>query len=353
MTIVRSMLRCVLRVPPVVFPRFPGPPVCGGGDNLYDCRVERSAAPGRDTLEGTVRLFAAESLVFPTGIVTAAFLTRWLGAEGYGEFSLAALVVGWVQWGVVSLLSRSTILSIGGTTDWKPLATRILRIHLAAGLVTGAIVFLAAPLLARALGLPSLTSYLRLFASSFPCSCMRTPRTSRPGGRSDGRRPRHALNRADGAIVLLVALGLSITGASRGRSGLGLDSSWPGALTGPPCSRSPLPPLLAAALALPLGDGVRFVQDADLFALRRESAPTGIYAAASLSSRSRFSRPPSPSSSRRSSGWSERALDHARDGARRIRRAAPDAVRSPGGGAAEDRAARLRDPFPPRASCRG
>ena len=92
----------------------------------------RSGSPGHETLAGTVRLLAAEALVFPTGLVTAAYLTRRLGADGYGVFSLAALIITWVQWSAVSLLSRSTILSVRQAVDWKPLGTRILQIHLAA-----------------------------------------------------------------------------------------------------------------------------------------------------------------------------------------------------------------------------
>ena len=254
--------------------------------------MERSAGPGRKTLAGTVRLFAAESLVFPTGIVTAAFLTRWLGAEGYGEYSLAALVVAWVQWGVVSLLSRSTILAIGGTPDWKPLATRILRIHLAAGLVTGAIVFLAAPLLARALGLPSLTSYLRLFALDVPLFVYAHAHKNISTGRGAyGRRAQAVAARWISRmvlIVLLVALGLSITGAILGSIGasaieLLVARRYDRASLFARSAASARPFLTAATPLFVSAVAMRFVQDADLFALKAlgaSSADAGIYAAA-------------------------------------------------------------------------
>jgi O-antigen/teichoic acid export membrane protein len=293
--------------------------------------VERSAAPGRDTLEGTVRLFAAESLIFPTGIVTAAFLTRWLGADGYGEFSLAALLVGWVQWGVASLLSRSTILSIGSTPDWKPLATRILRIHLAAGLVTGAILFLAAPLLARTLGLPSLTAYLRLFAIDVPLFVYAHAHKNISTGRGAfGRRAQAVAARWIGRmalIVLLVLVGWSITGAILGSIGASVIEL----LVARRYDRAPLfarsaasaRPFLAAATPLFLSAmAMRFVQDADLFALKAlgaSSAEAGIYAAARNLSLavSVFSAAFTPlilSTLVRLVG--EGALDHARDMAR-------------------------------------
>ena len=49
-----------------------------------------SGRPG--ALRDTLRIFAGEALAIPTGLVTAAFLTRRLGPEGYGLFTLAATV---------------------------------------------------------------------------------------------------------------------------------------------------------------------------------------------------------------------------------------------------------------------
>jgi hypothetical protein len=41
-------------------------------------------------LDGTIRVFLAEALFLPTGLLTTAFLTCRLGPEGYGLFLLAA-----------------------------------------------------------------------------------------------------------------------------------------------------------------------------------------------------------------------------------------------------------------------
>ena len=49
-----------------------------------------AATPGRHVLAGGVRVFAAESLLVPTGLLTAAYLARRLGPDGYGLFMLAA-----------------------------------------------------------------------------------------------------------------------------------------------------------------------------------------------------------------------------------------------------------------------
>jgi O-antigen/teichoic acid export membrane protein len=269
--------------------------LCDDRDNLYAPVVEhrdRSAEAGRAALAGTVRVFAAEALVFPTGLVTAAFLTRWLGADGYGVFSLAALVVAWLQWASVSLLSRSTIVSIRGAADWRPLATRILQLHLALGILGAALLWLAAPLVARALELPSLGFYLRLFAIDLPLFVYaHGHRNIATGLGRFGHRARIVATRwiaRMALIVLLVGLGWSVTGAilaSIGASALELlvalryDRAPVFARAG--VSSRPFlattAPLLLAAIAL------RVLQDADLFALKAlgaSAAEAGLYAAA-------------------------------------------------------------------------
>lgn len=239
-----------------------------------------------------MRLFAAEALIFPTGVVTAAFLTRWLGTEGFGEFSLAALVVGWLEWGVVSLLSRSTILTIRHTEAWKPLATRILRIHLIAGLTSAALLLAAAPLVARALSLPSLTFYLRLFALDIPLFVYAHAHRNIATGRGDfARRAKAVATRWTmrmALIMLLVGLGWSITGAILGSIGASLVEL----LVARRYDRAPLfsrsvasaRPFLAAATPLFLSSvALRFIHDFDLFALKALGASTaeaGYYAAA-------------------------------------------------------------------------
>jgi hypothetical protein len=65
------------------------------------------AARGR-TLDGAVRVFLADGLLLPSGLLTAAFLARQLGAEEYGVFALAAATVAWAEWSVASLFARAT-----------------------------------------------------------------------------------------------------------------------------------------------------------------------------------------------------------------------------------------------------
>jgi O-antigen/teichoic acid export membrane protein len=48
---------------------------------------------GCHMLGGTIRVFLAEALLLPTGLLTTAYVTRKLGPEGYGLFVLAATLV--------------------------------------------------------------------------------------------------------------------------------------------------------------------------------------------------------------------------------------------------------------------
>jgi O-antigen/teichoic acid export membrane protein len=250
------------------------------------------ASPGQQTLAGTVRMLAAEALVFPTGVITAAWLTRRLGADGYGVFSLAALIVTWVQWSVVSLFSRSTILSIREAVRWKPLATRILQLHLGFGVLAAAALWVVAPLVATILSVPTLSGYLRLFAVDIAVFVYAHGHRNIATGRGRfGLRARAVAMRWISRMVLmlvLVGLGLSIRGAILASIGASLlellvarryDRA-PVLIRSEVSSRPFLAtaaPLLVAAMAL------RVVQDADLFTLKALGASTadaGFYAAA-------------------------------------------------------------------------
>lgn len=73
----------------------------------------------RQTADGTIWGFLAEALVLPTGLITAGYLTRHLGPEGYGLFTLAATLIGWVTFSTTSLFSRTTIKFISEANDWR------------------------------------------------------------------------------------------------------------------------------------------------------------------------------------------------------------------------------------------
>jgi O-antigen/teichoic acid export membrane protein len=177
-------------------------------------------------LSGTIRIFLAEAILFPTGLITAAFLTRELGPEGYGLLTLAATIVTWIEWCTSSIFFRTTIKFISEAKDWLPIGATVLQQHvLISGAATCLLCFLAMPI-AKLMGESSLAIYLQLFALQILFfNAARAHRTILTGL---GKYSEGAITGASRWIarmilmILLVKLGFSVTGAILGSVGAAL-----------------------------------------------------------------------------------------------------------------------------------
>jgi O-antigen/teichoic acid export membrane protein len=171
----------------------------------------------RHVVDGSLRILLAEALILPTGLVTAAFLTRHLGPTGYGLFTLASVVVLWIEWCVTSIFSRSTVKLIGDADDWRPWGATIVRFHLFAGLVAALLLWCLSSRLAAFMNEPELGSCLRLFAFDIPLFSLATAHrdilvgTGRYRQRAQVSAARWLIRLA--FMLLLVGLGLSVKGA--------------------------------------------------------------------------------------------------------------------------------------------
>ena len=170
--------------------------------------------------DGTARIFLAEALLLPAGLVIAIYLTRRLGPEQYGLYTLAATLIVWLGWGTAPLLSRATIKLVSEAHDWRPVAATALRVHVVCGLGLTILVAAAAAPIATLLSEPRLTPYIRLFALELlPLNIARAHHGIMVG---TGRFRQQALVSAVRwparllFIVLLVEAGLSVTGAILG-----------------------------------------------------------------------------------------------------------------------------------------
>lgn len=114
--------------------------------------------------DGVVRGFAAELLLLPTGLITAVVLTRVLGPEGYGLFSIAATFISWMAWTTTALLARAAVKFVSEAADWTATARSVLRWRLAIGSSAFLVVLAFAGVIARAMHTPELAPYLRVFA---------------------------------------------------------------------------------------------------------------------------------------------------------------------------------------------
>jgi O-antigen/teichoic acid export membrane protein len=185
-----------------------------------------TAQAGGRTLSGSLYVFLGEALIFPTGLITTAFLTRQLGPADYGLFTLASTLIAWVQWTITSIFARATIKFVGEVDDWRPIGTTVMRMHLLVSCSVMLLVWLLAIPIAELMGEPQLAVYLWLFSLDIPLFSL-------TGGHRDilvgiGDFKQRAISAAARwiarmlLIVLLVSLGLSVTGAILGSIGASL-----------------------------------------------------------------------------------------------------------------------------------
>ena len=254
--------------------------------------VEVAAPSTRHTLVGSVRVFLAESLLVPTGLVIAAYLARRLGPEGYGLFAVATALVTWIEWSLAALFSRASVKFVADAQDWRSVGSTILSVHLLVSVAAAVLLYLLASPLAAFLGTPALTGYLRIFALDIPLFCLaQAHRNILVGLGSFAQRAWASVARWVSRLVLvilLVELGLSINGAILGSIGASLfELAVVRGFVRPAFSVQAAlrirklwgyaMPLLLSALALRLFDKLDIMA---LMALSRSPDTAGVYAAA-------------------------------------------------------------------------
>jgi O-antigen/teichoic acid export membrane protein len=183
----------------------------------HDLGVTARPSATREVFGGSARVFVAEAIALPTGLVTAAFLARRFGPSGYGMFTLTTAIVVWLEWSLASLLARPAVKLIADATDWRPVSAIVLRAYLVTGLVGFATLFVAAGPLASLMHEPSLTRHLRVLAFDVPLfMATQAHQQVLVGTGAYVHRATVAAWRWSGRMVLvliLVGAGLSIDGA--------------------------------------------------------------------------------------------------------------------------------------------
>jgi O-antigen/teichoic acid export membrane protein len=180
----------------------------------------------RHGLSGAVNSLLADALFVPTGLLTAAFLTRQLGPQGYGWLSLATVVTAWAEWIMLSAFTRATIKFVGEADDWRPIGATALRLQLLSGGSGGLILWLLAGPIAELLKEPALVTYLRLSALGIPAVAVAAAHRQILIGLGAFTHSALATSARWTArlvlIVVLVELGLSVSGAILGIIGASL-----------------------------------------------------------------------------------------------------------------------------------
>jgi O-antigen/teichoic acid export membrane protein len=166
---------------------------------------------------GTVQVLLAECLVFPLGLITAAYVGRALGPRDYGIFAVALATGDVIEWTMISLFSRATVQVVSEAVDWRAVAAAAFRLQTAIGVALGVSFFLTADLVARALGEPSIGWPLRVLALELPLLAAGIVTRNVLTGR--GKYRERALSSALRLfarmvfVIVLVAAGFSIRGA--------------------------------------------------------------------------------------------------------------------------------------------
>jgi len=242
---------------------------------------------------GTIQVLFAECLVFPLGLITAAYIGRALGPRDYGIFAVALATGDVIEWTMTSLFSRATVQVVSEAADWRAVAAATFRLQTSIGIALGVSSFLAADLVAGALGEPSIAWLLRALALELPLVAAgvvtRNVLTGRGKYRERALSSVFRLSARMVFVIALVAAGFSVRGAIVGEvlsTAVWLAAlSWlariPTLTPGPPEGNRRLwslaRPLFMLALSLRVLDKVGVVALKMLGASAREA---GWYAAA-------------------------------------------------------------------------
>lgn len=133
-----------------------------------------SADKGRHLFGGAAHIFASEALLVPVGLLTAAYLSRRFGPEGYGLLTLAFAPVVLLESNVATALSRPAIKLVGGAPvgEREGVGAAVFRLYLLTGCALAFALLLTAAPLSRLMSEPALEGYLRVLALDVPVFCV-------------------------------------------------------------------------------------------------------------------------------------------------------------------------------------
>ena len=177
----------------------------------------RAPSATREVIGGSARVFVAEAIALPTGLITAAFLARQFGPSGYGVFTLTMAIVAWLEWTLASLFARPAVKLIADADDWRPVGAVVLRMYAVSGFLGLAALWIAAGPLASLMHEPTLVRHLHVVSLDVPLFMVtQAHQQILVGTGAYARRATVAAWRWSARMVLvliLVGAGLSIDGA--------------------------------------------------------------------------------------------------------------------------------------------
>jgi O-antigen/teichoic acid export membrane protein len=163
---------------------------------------------------GTLQLLAVQAVALLLGFGISIVLTRSLGPDRYGLYSVAVTIVIWVELSVTNMFYQPAVKFLAEADSWKEVASALVQAQFAISLVAALLLAALATPLSVWLGSPPLASYLRVLAISIPISSLTRGHESALIGRGAfGRSTLPALFYWPARLLLVLALlrmGLSV-----------------------------------------------------------------------------------------------------------------------------------------------
>lgn len=125
-------------------------------------------AHGYQLAVGSVQGFIGSAVSLPTGIITAAILSRKLGPELYGVLSVVCFVILFIETSVTIGFERAAVKITAETARWETAAAAVLRGQLIISIAAALVVVAAAPVAAAWLQTDDIAFYLRIYAVGIP-----------------------------------------------------------------------------------------------------------------------------------------------------------------------------------------
>ncbi len=121
---------------------------------------------------GTMQSFFSSAICLPTGLLTAAFLTRQLGPVDYGLFTVATTLIVWIEGAITVAFGRSAVKFVTETENWQSVSTKFLQAQLLVALGATALLSAVSPILASWLDAPQMSLYLRIYSLGIPITAL-------------------------------------------------------------------------------------------------------------------------------------------------------------------------------------
>ena len=128
----------------------------------------RTSGHGWRTAIGTLQFLAAQAVVLVLGFALSIALTRGLGPERYGLYSVAVSVMLWTEMSITSIFYQPSVKFLAEADHWEAMASAVARTEFTISVGAALLLAILAAPLASWLQAPQLAPYLCILALSLP-----------------------------------------------------------------------------------------------------------------------------------------------------------------------------------------